>query len=49
LPAGDPRPLVRRHRLATRLWHRVNTVAVIVMLGSFLMIFKAHPRLHWGG
>lgn len=47
-PAVDPRPLVRRHRLATRLWHWVNALAVFVMLGSGLMIFNAHPRLYWG-
>lgn len=46
--APDPRPLVERHRLATRLWHWVNAVAVFVMLGSGLMIFNAHPRLYWG-
>jgi thiosulfate reductase cytochrome b subunit len=40
--------LVLRHRLATRLWHWVNVVALIVMLMSGLMIFNAHPRLYWG-
>ena len=43
--AGD---LVPRHRLATRLWHWVNVVALAVMLMSGLMIFNAHPRLYWG-
>jgi thiosulfate reductase cytochrome b subunit len=38
-------PLVKRHRLSTRLWH---WVAVFVMLMSGLMIFNAHPRLYWG-
>ncbi len=42
------RPLVRRHRLGTRIWHWVNAVAVFVMLMSGLMIFNAHPRLYWG-
>ena len=41
-------PLVKRHRLSTRLWHWVSAVAVIVMLMSGLMIFNAHPRLYWG-
>ncbi|WP_243395744.1 cytochrome b/b6 domain-containing protein [Sphingomonas oleivorans] len=45
--AGD-RPLVYRHRLATRLWHWLNALIVIVMLMSGLMIFNAHPRLYWG-
>lgn len=40
--------LVRRHSLATRLWHWVNAFAVFVMLMTGLMIFNAHPRLYWG-
>jgi len=40
--------LVRRHRLATRLWHWLNALAVIVLLMSGLMILNAHPRLYWG-
>jgi len=44
----DPRPLVFRHRLATRVWHWLNALAVFVMLMSGLMIFNAHPRLYWG-
>lgn len=39
---------VYRHRLFTRLWHWVNALAVIVLIGSGLMIFNAHPRLYWG-
>ena len=45
--AAQP-PLVKRHRLSTRLWHWLNFVAVFVMLMSGLMIFNAHPRLYWG-
>jgi len=45
-PAGGD--LVARHRLATRLWHWVNVVALVVMVMSGLMIFNAHPRLYWG-
>jgi len=41
-------PLVKRHRLATRLWHWTNALTVFVMLMSGLMIFNAHPRLYWG-
>ena len=45
----DTQPaLVPRHRLATRIWHWVNALTVIVMLMSGLMIFNAHPRLYWG-
>ncbi|HWK36845.1 cytochrome b/b6 domain-containing protein [Sphingomonas sp.] len=48
-PAPDSVPrAIARHRLATRLWHWVNAVAVFVLLGSGLMIFNAHPHLYWG-
>jgi thiosulfate reductase cytochrome b subunit len=40
--------LVYRHKLATRLWHWVNAVTIVVLLMSGLMIFNAHPRLYWG-
>lgn len=40
--------LVYRHRLATRIWHWVNAVAIIVMIMSGLGIFNAHPMLYWG-
>jgi Ni/Fe-hydrogenase b-type cytochrome subunit len=39
---------VYRHRLVTRIWHWINAIAVIVLIGSGLMIFNAHPRLYWG-
>jgi len=45
-PAGGE--VVRRHRLSTRIWHWINVVALLFMLGSGLMIFNAHPRLYWG-
>lgn len=46
---SEPAPrVVRRHALATRLWHWLNAVAVIVLIGSGLMISNAHPRLYWG-
>ena len=41
-------PLVKRHRLSTRLWHWTNVIAVVVLLMSGLTIFNAHPRLYWG-
>lgn len=43
-----PGTVVKRHKLATRLWHWVNAVAVIVLLGSGLGISNAHRRLYWG-
>ena len=50
MQADSPAAPVRvyRHRLFTRAWHWVNAVAVIVLIGSGLMIFNAHPRLYWG-
>lgn len=41
-------PAIYRHRLPTRIWHWLNAVAVIVMIGSGLMISNAHPHLYWG-
>lgn len=43
-----PRQAIRRHALATRIWHWVNAVTIIIMIGSGAMIFGAHPRLYWG-
>lgn len=40
--------LVFKHCAATRVWHWVNTVAIVVMLMSGLMISNAHPHLYWG-
>jgi Ni/Fe-hydrogenase b-type cytochrome subunit len=40
--------LVFRHRLATRVWHWINAVAVFVLLMSGLTISNAHPQLYWG-
>ncbi len=40
--------LIYRHKLATRIWHWINAVTIIVLLMSGLMIFNAHPRLYWG-
>lgn len=46
IPApGTP---IRRHGLGTRLWHWINAVAIVVLLGSGLGISNAHPRLYWG-
>jgi Ni/Fe-hydrogenase b-type cytochrome subunit len=43
-----PGTLIKRHRLATRLWHWVNAVAMVVLIGSGLTILNAHPHLYWG-
>jgi thiosulfate reductase cytochrome b subunit len=49
-PTGEPSAgdLVKRHRLATRLWHWINVITLAVLMMSGLMIFNAHPRLYWG-
>ncbi|WP_404335268.1 cytochrome b/b6 domain-containing protein [Sphingomonas sp. MMS12-HWE2-04] len=39
---------IYRHRLATRLWHWVSALCVLILIPSGLMIFNAHPRLYWG-
>jgi len=43
-----PPPTIYRHRIATRVWHWLSAVSVIVLLGSGLMILNAHPHLYWG-
>jgi thiosulfate reductase cytochrome b subunit len=40
--------VIRRHTLATRLWHWTTAVSVIILLGSGLMILNAHGQLYWG-
>lgn len=40
--------VIRRHGVVTRVWHWINAVAVLILLGSGLGISNAHPRLYWG-
>lgn len=40
--------LVRRHPGWVRLTHWLNVLAVVVLLGTGLNIFNAHPALYWG-
>lgn len=40
--------LIKRHSLATRVWHWINALALLVLLMSGLQIFNAHPALYWG-
>lgn len=40
--------LIYRHRLPVRLMHWINVVCLLVLLGSGLQIFNAHPALYWG-
>ena len=51
LPVAEAMPIARRiyrHRLPVRLMHWINVVCLVVMLGSGLNIFNAHPTLYWG-
>lgn len=47
-PQRSAPAVMKRHALATRIWHWVNAVAIFIMIGSGAMIFNAHPRLYWG-
>jgi thiosulfate reductase cytochrome b subunit len=39
---------VLRHRLPLRLMHWLNLLCMLVLVGSGLQIFNAHPALYWG-
>ncbi|MGB7754562.1 MAG: cytochrome b/b6 domain-containing protein [Salinisphaera sp.] len=40
--------VIRRHGWASRAWHWINAVCLLVLLMSGLQIFNAHPALYWG-
>jgi thiosulfate reductase cytochrome b subunit len=40
--------VIYRHRLPVRVMHWINVACVLVLLGSGLQIFNAHPALYWG-
>ena len=42
------REVIYRHRLPVRLTHWINALAIVVLIGSGLNIFNAHPALYWG-
>lgn len=49
--AGQATPApqrVHRHSLTVRLTHWINVIVLLVLLGSGLQIFNAHPALYWG-
>lgn len=49
MPDTRPRKvLVRRHGVVVRVTHWINVAAILVLLGSGLQIFNAHPALYWG-
>lgn len=39
---------VVRHRLPLRVMHWINLLCMLVLVGSGLQIFNAHPALYWG-
>lgn len=43
-----PPQIIYRHRLVTRIWHWINALSVIVLIGSGLTISNAHKYLYWG-
>ena len=50
-PVAEATPFARRiyrHKLPVRLMHWINVVCLVVLLGSGLNIFNAHPTLYWG-
>ncbi|MES1926252.1 cytochrome b/b6 domain-containing protein [Salinisphaera sp. T31B1] len=40
--------VIKRHGWATRAWHWLNAICLLVLLMSGLQIFNAHPALYWG-
>lgn len=40
--------LVYRHAAPVRLTHWINALCILILIGSGLNIFNAHPRLYWG-
>jgi len=52
---ATPQPAARmdgrvyyRHGILTRACHWINVVCIVVLLGTGLNIFNAHPALYWG-
>lgn len=39
---------VLRHRILLRVMHWINLLCMLVLVGSGLQIFNAHPSLYWG-
>ncbi|MGX7895674.1 cytochrome b/b6 domain-containing protein [Tsuneonella sp. HG222] len=39
---------MKRHSLATRLWHWINVLALVMLFMSGLNISNAHRHLYWG-
>ncbi|MGH8147356.1 MAG: cytochrome b/b6 domain-containing protein [Rhodanobacteraceae bacterium] len=48
VPARPLRRVVYRHTLPLRIMHWINAICLLILLGSGLQIFNAHPALYWG-
>ncbi len=46
--SGTVRRMIYRHTLPLRIMHWINAVCLLILLGSGLQIFNAHPALYWG-
>lgn len=42
------REVIYRHTFLVRLSHWINAICIVMLIGSGLNIFDAHPRLYWG-
>lgn len=40
--------VIYRHKLPVRIMHWINAICLLILLGSGLQIFNAHPALYWG-
>lgn len=47
-PASTTQRVVYRHTLPVRIMHWINVICLLILLGSGLQIFNAHPALYWG-
>ena len=47
-PARMARRVIYRHTLPLRIMHWINAICLLILLGSGLQIFNAHPALYWG-
>ena len=47
-PARTLRRVIYRHTLPLRIMHWINAICLLILLGSGLQIFNAHPALYWG-
>ncbi|MDQ3039861.1 MAG: cytochrome b/b6 domain-containing protein, partial [Pseudomonadota bacterium] len=39
---------ILRHRWPLRWMHWINLLCMVILVGSGLQIFNAHPALYWG-